>query len=66
MALKENPEGLHGFPAYSVNGVKVKNIMERMFRMCGYSDDAIESNSLLRLFLVPSTSDDGEETISEE
>lgn len=66
MALKENPEGLPDFPGYSVKGVKVKNIMERMFRMCGYSKDAIESNSLLQLFLVPSTNDDGEGTISEE
>lgn len=43
MALKENPEALPNFPGYSKEGVKIQQILERMFNMCNYDDHDIVS-----------------------
>lgn len=65
MAIKENREGLPGFPGYSEKGVKISNLLEAMFRMCGYDDNAIDSNQLIQLLAVPSTEAEDNETNEE-
>ncbi|VVC36926.1 Dpy-30 motif [Cinara cedri] len=65
MALKENREGLPDFPGYSKEGVRIKNILERIFRMYGYDDDIINSNPLMKYLEVHSVNREDKEISAE-
>lgn len=66
LALKENPEGLLELPGYSKEGVKIRKLLERMFRMRGCDENTIYSKPLIQLLSTNIAEEENEEINEEE
>jgi len=67
MALKENPEGLHNFPGYSKEGVKIQKILEKIFPLYNYDEnDIIKSKPLMDVLTAHFTDDEDLQNSDEE
>lgn len=58
MAVQENREGLPDFPGFSKYGVQIQTLLKRMFKMCGYDDNAIDTKPLMELLTVQPTDEE--------